>query len=333
MKPYLDQLKAVQAALKHHRGVISMPTGTGKTYVAKMIIEALGLNTLVVVPTLEIKRQMQYTLSGLKNVTIENIDSNTLNSPATRFDVLIIDEGHHAAAKTYHRLNKRFWNGIYYRFFLTATPFRNDTEETLLFEAICGQVIYKLSYRDAIRRGYIVPVDAYYLEIPKQATNAFTYREVYDELVINNETRNIMIGVLLGRLDAPTLCLVREVAHGKILSEITGYPFVSGEDEESRDYIRAFNSGEIQTLIGTTGILGEGVDTKPCEYVVIAGLGKAKSNLMQQIGRGVRKYQNKASCKVILLKDKSHRFLMSHFNNQKKIILDEYGVMPVKLTL
>ena len=107
---------------------------------------------------------MQYTLSGLKNVTIENIDSKALSKPTMQFSVLIIDEGHHSAAKTYHRLNKHAWSEIYYRFFLTATPFRNDSEETLLFEAICGEVIYKLNYIDAISKGYIVPVDAYYLE-------------------------------------------------------------------------------------------------------------------------------------------------------------------------
>jgi superfamily II DNA or RNA helicase len=333
MKPYPDQINAVNAALKHHRGTISMPTGTGKSLVIRLIIEALGLPTLVVVPTLEIKRQMQYTLSGLKNVTVENIDSKALSSLTTRFSVLILDEAHHAAAKTYHRLNKHKWNGIYYRFMLSATPYRNDTEETLLFEAICGEVIYKLSYRDAIRRSYIAPVEAYYLEVPKQPTDAFSYREVYDQLVIHNETRNLMIGALLGRLDKPTLCLVREVIHGKILSEMTGFPFVSGEDDESRDYIRQFNSGEIKTLIGTTGILGEGIDSRPAEYVVVAGLGKAKSAFQQQIGRGVRNYPGKDSAKVIIFRDKSHKYLIRHYNAQKKILFDEYGVIPVKLTL
>jgi superfamily II DNA or RNA helicase len=310
-----------------------MPTGTGKSLVAKLIIEALNLKTLVIVPSLEIKRQMQYVLSDCKNVVIENIDSKALNRLTTRFDVLIIDESHHAAAKTYHRLNKHQWNGIYYRFMLTATPFRNDTEETLLFEAICGQVIYKLSYIDAIRKGYITPIDAFYLEVPKQHTDAYTYREVYDELVINNETRNLMIGAAMNRLNKPTLCLVREVIHGKILSELTGYPFVSGDDNESRDYIRAFNAGEATKLISTTGIMGEGIDSKPCEYVIIAGLGKAKSQFMQQVGRAVRNYPGKESAKVILIKDRSHRFLTSHFNAQLKFLLDEYSVKPIKLNL
>ena len=42
-----------------------------------------------------------------------------------------------------------------------------------------------------------------------------------------------------------------------------------------------FNMGEIKTLIGTTGVVGEGVDTRPTEYVIIAGLGKSKPAFMQ----------------------------------------------------
>jgi len=310
-----------------------MPTGAGKSHVIKLIIEALGLRTLVIVPNLNIKAQMKETLKDLKNVTVENIDSNTLNKDGN-YDVLIIDEAHRAAAKTFHKLNKKMWNGIYYRYFMTATFFRNDSEESLLLEAICGQLIYKLTYKDAVNRGYIVPVDAFFYQVPKQKTNADTYQEVYRELVVHNEIRNIMIGTILSRLNGiPTLCLVKEIIHGKILSEMTGIPFVYGEDEMTKDYIRQFNNGEIKALIGTTGVVSEGIDTKPCEYVIIAGLGRAKSNLMQSVGRCLRTYPGKDSGKVIIFKDNSHRFLLRHFNDQKNVLLDEYRVEPVKLEI
>lgn len=334
-KAYDWQIAAVLKALDARRGIISAPTGTGKSRVISLISQEINLRTLVVVPSLEIKKQLGEAVKGLKNVSVENIDNPRLKD-MTDFDVLIIDEAHHVAAKTYQKLNKTAWTKIYYRFFLTATPFRNDTEEQLLFESIAGEVIYKLDYQTAIKEGYIVPIEPYYLEIPKQPTDAYTYREVYNELVINHEARNREIGNILLRLQdglASTLCLVKEVQHGRILSDLTGVPFACGEDEYSRQYISQFKQGKIPVLIGTTGILGEGVDTKPCEYIVIAGLGKAKSHFMQQVGRAVRKYPGKESAKVILIKDRSHRFLMRHFNEQKKILLDEYGVVPVKLEI
>lgn len=326
-KPHASQVKACQLATSLGRGTISMPTGSGKSLVIAMIAFELDLKTLVVCPNLEIKKQLQGILKDLKNVTIENIDSPKL-SALKDFDCLIIDEAHHSSAKTYQKLNRIAWTNIFYRFFFTATPFRNDTEETLLFEAIAGQVIYRLDYKTAVAEGYIVPVEAYYIEIPKSPTDAYTYAQVYKELVVNNTVRNYTIVNLLITLQQNsvyTLCLVKEVEHGKILEELSGIPFVSGDDESSRQYIKQFNNGEIKTLIGTTGILGEGIDTKPCEYVVIAGLGKAKSQFMQQVGRAVRKYKDKTSAKIILIKDKSHKFTTRHFNAQRAILREEYG--------
>lgn len=337
IKPYKDQLIALNRAVINHTGIITMPTGSGKSLVIALIAARLNIKTLVVVPSVEIKLQLTKSLlealgPGHK-VTVENIDSSKLPS-LTDFDCLIIDEAHHSAAKTYRNLNKHAWKGIYYRFFLTATPFRNDTEETLLFESIAGKVIYQLSYQDAVKHGYIVPIEAYYIEVPKQKMDAYTWVEVYRELVVNNTVRNTIIINLITKLHASgknTLCLVKEVAHGKILSKITGLPFVSGENDDSRKYIGRFNKGQISVLTATTGIMGEGIDSKPAEYVIIAGLGKAKSALMQQIGRVLRTYPGKESGKVILIKDSSHRFCARHFKAQCDILKTEYGIKPIKL--
>lgn len=337
--PYEDQMAAVSEAVKRRRGTIAMPTGTGKSLVIAILAHTLRVKTLVVVPSLEIKKQLIESFRSIFGpnmdswLSILNIDSNDLKS-ARNFDCLIIDEAHHSAAKTYRKLNKTVWKDIYYRFFLTATPYRNDPEEELLFKSIAGEKIYELSYKDAITKGYIVPVEAYYLEMSKQETGAYTYAEVYKELVVNNEVRNTTIAMLLLSLrHKSTLCLVKELAHGNKLSILTSVDFVNGQDEESRDFIRQFNSGGLAAIIGTTGVLGEGVDTKPCEYVIIAGLGKAKSQFMQQIGRAVRRYPGKESAKVILIKDRSHKFLLRHFNAQAKILKEEFGVIPLKLEI
>lgn len=310
-----------------------MPTGTGKSKVIQMIVNAFKLRTLIIVPSLEIKHQLKSLFIGFNYVTVLNIDATELPMH-TNYDILIIDECHHAAAKTYRRMNKISWNKIYHRFLFTATPFRNDSEETLLFEAICGQIIFELPYKRAVAMGYIVPVEAYYIDCDTQLTDGFTYREVYNDLVVNNKDRNEKIAVLLNRLkDYSTLCLVREVKHGKKIEVLTGFNFTHGEDDESREFIRQFNSGGIMTLIGTTGIMGEGIDTKPAEYVIIAGGGKAKSQFMQAIGRALRNYPGKTSAKIIIFRDTSHRFMTKHFNLQKKILLDEYGVRLIKLSL
>lgn len=336
LKPYPWQLKAIEEIKQSSRGGIVAPTGSGKSLAMAMVIAHLKVKTLVVVPTVEIREQLKEDFTrlfgNLKNISVENIDSSSLNT-CKDYDLLLIDECHRSAASTYQKLNKTAWKGIYYRFFFSATYFRNQDSEHLLFESIAGRPIFELSYKEAVKAGYIVPVEAYYVDVPKSNVEGYTWREVYSELVVNNSVRNELIGKVLGLIDASVLCLVKEIAHGNILAEITALPFSNGQDEDTRVYIKEFSSGKLNKLIGTTGVLSEGVDTKPCEYVIYAGLGKAKSAFMQAIGRAVRRYEGKESAKVIIFRDLSHKWTKAHFNTQKKILFDAYGIKPLKLDI
>lgn len=337
-KPYLTQLEASQAAEVHHRGIIVAPTGLGKSTIIALIIKNMGLRTLVVVPNLELKRQLSASLDAafgsLNHITVENIDSPRL-AKLKGFDMLIIDEFHHSAAKTYRKLNKTAWNGIYYKFGMTATPFRSQDSENMLLESVLSDVIHEIGYQDAVKASQIVPMEAYYYELPKQSVKGHTWAQVYNELVVNNFERNKFIAQLMTKLyheKLQVLCLVKEIAHGNILSNFSGAAFANGqEDDDKVILINAFNSTKIKALIGTTGVLGEGVDTKPAEYIIIAGLGKSRNAFAQQIGRGFRIYPGKQSCKIIIFKDSSHRWTLQHFKEQCRILKDDYGVIAKKI--
>ena len=337
IKPHIGQVSALARTEINERGTVSMPTGTGKSILIALIASRLNLKTLVVVPTTLIKQQLIASFRAFKidlsRVVVENIDSTKLRT-LTDFDVLIIDEAHHVGAKTYHKLNKTAWTKIYYRYFVTATPFRNNPEETLLFEALAGDVVYEMTYPEAVNAGLIVPVQAYYYDLPKQDNDFYTYAEVYSNLIVRNDSRNKLLADVLADLaqaNKKTLCLVREIEHGKELERLAGIPFVSGEDKESKPYVEAFNTGRLRSIIGTTGILGEGVDTKPCEFVVIAGLGKAKSAFLQQVGRAVRAYPGKEIATVILFRDTSHKFTLRHFRAQCKILKEYHKTEPRRI--
>ena len=185
-----------------------------------------------------------------------------------------------------------------------------------------------MSYKTAITNQWIVPVRAYYYELPQIEIESNNYATVYSKLIVNNEYRNQLIANLANTFitnNVPTLCLVKEIAHGKTLAQLTNTPFVCGADAESKQSIQLFNTLKVAFLIGTTGVLGEGVDTKPCEVVIIAGLGKAKSSIMQQIGRGVRKVKDKKECIIIIFKDKSHKFTLNHFKEQVNEVVDDFA--------
>lgn len=335
--PYNEQLEAINSCVACDRGIVSAVTGFGKSYVMALLVQKLQLRTLIIVPNLELKRQLTADFTNyfgnLKNITIENIDNPNLKNHK-KYDILLVDEAHHSAAKTYRMLNKNAWKNIFYRFFFTATPYRSDAEEQILMESVTGPVIYEISYTQARDKGYVVPVEAYYLESPRVVVTKDTWHGVYSEIVTNNVQRNQLLANTLLAINASgasTLCLVREIEHGRVLSELTGFPFASGEGQNTKELLTEFNNSRIKTLIGTTGVLGEGVDTKPCEYVIIAGLGKAKGQFMQNIGRGLRKYDGKYSCKIIIIQDRSHAWAVNHFNTQKRILKEEYGVKAVAI--
>lgn len=340
--PRLEQKQAVEAAVKAHRGIINAVTGSGKSLIAGMLIYRLQVRTLVVVPSLELKAQLsesfkawfgEHAVGKDRPIYVENIQALDPRTPATGYDCVIIDEFHHSASKSYRDLNAKAWTGVYYRFGLSATPYRNQEEERLLLESILSDVIYTLDYKKAVSAGYVVPVEGYYIQVPIQKTNGYTWAEVYSDLVVNNKVRNEALAGLMRDLklaDKSTLTLVKEIAHGKLLSEMTGIPFANGKDAGSRELIERFSTGAISGLIGTS-VVSEGVDTRACEYIIIAGLGKARSAFQQQIGRGLRKFGDKDSCKVILVKDSSHRWTINHFNAQKAILKTDYGVTLIKL--
>lgn len=355
-EPYYEQLRASCVAVDDEaRGIIVAPTGVGKSVICGLIVERLQMATLIVVPTLNLKRQLTDSLNegfgldtagplSLKGermhlITVENIDALDTTKVLKGIACLIIDEFHHSAASTYQKLNKNSWKEIYYRFGLTATPFRSQSHERLALEAMLSKVIYTVEYKVAVAKGYIVPIEAYYIEVPTpKEVDFYKYAEAYKNLIVENDGRNEAIAGIVANLASSgesALCLVKQVEHGRRLQELVeqlGYPipFVKGENDDNAEMLKTFNEGEV-TAIGTHGCVGEGVDTKPCEWVVIATPMKSKNLFMQAVGRGFRRYPGKDSCKIILIKDSSHKFFKSAFKEQCRILLEEYGVIAVKI--
>ena len=353
-EPCREQLEAALAASMRHRGIVVAPTGFGKSAIIALIIEKLQVPTLIVVPSLELKNQLTGTLvdifgshmvgalnKGKKKyqITVENVDHLNKKIPAKGFDCVIIDEFHRSGSATYRTLNTKCWNSIYYRIGLTATPFRSNDEERLLLESVLSKVIYKIEYKTAIGIGRIVPMETYFIDLPKIQCKATSWQGVYKELVVERKDRNELLCDLIENLytqSVSALVLVKQIEHGKKLCEILesrgiSVPFANGKDGSNKELISKFNASEFPVLIGTSGVLGEGIDTRPCEYVILAGGGKSKNQFMQQVGRGFRVYPGKASCKIIMLRDSSNKWLMEHHRACVKYLAEEFNSVPAKI--
>jgi superfamily II DNA or RNA helicase len=165
------QREAVEAWRRAgRRGVVVMPTGTGKTYVAlRVILDALAANprtrVAVIVPLIELAHQWRRRMLELglyptlyygeekrvSRVTIFVINSAYLNLRLLRlFDLIIIDEVHHLKGESFQRIVHEIKDKEVLG--LTATPELGAIQYHI-------PVVYRMSYNEARERGAIVDID------------------------------------------------------------------------------------------------------------------------------------------------------------------------------
>ncbi len=156
-EPFPYQAEAVDAWFEARRGVVVLPTGTGKTYTAQLIMERLARACLVVTPTIDLMQQWYGELStsfevdvGLigggyyevKPLTVTTYDSAYIHMErlGNRFALLVFDEVHHLPGPTY--LTAAELSLAPFRLGLTATPEREDGGEALL-DRMVGPIVYR----------------------------------------------------------------------------------------------------------------------------------------------------------------------------------------------
>ena len=198
--PFAHQKQALAAWSKHQkRGVVVLPTGAGKSYVAEMAILAAQRSTLVVVPTLDLLNQwfdvlttafgVEVGLVGggyheLKDLTVTTYDSAYIHMErwGDRFGLVIFDECHHLPSPTY--LMAAEASIAPFRLGLTATPERGDGREMLLDERV-GPEVYRRNIKDLagdhLAEYRVVPV-----QVPLTEDEARRYkaaRELYTNFI------------------------------------------------------------------------------------------------------------------------------------------------------
>jgi superfamily II DNA or RNA helicase len=155
--PYPFQREALQAWERSKRGVVELPTGSGKTRLALMAMRAVGRGTLVLVPTLELVTQwcgllerefpLEPGVVGGGSFRIEPVTVCTYASAyrhgekfGDRFGLAVFDECHHLAGEGFSRIPELLLAP--YRLGLSATLERADQRHHAL-TGLIGPVVYR----------------------------------------------------------------------------------------------------------------------------------------------------------------------------------------------
>ena len=163
VSPYPYQSEAVDAwHANNKRGVISLPTGAGKTFIAILLIAETQRPTLVHVPTIDLMHQWYEVLKEhfgqevglygggqheLRDLTVTTYQSAVLHAPhyGNRFGFVIFDECHHLPGDQYQYA--AISSIAPFRLGLTATPERVDGKESRLY-ALVGECCYEAKVKE-----------------------------------------------------------------------------------------------------------------------------------------------------------------------------------------
>jgi superfamily II DNA or RNA helicase len=360
------QLDAINSILQNKYGICAAIMGSGKSLISAAVISYhLSLNpknkTLFIVYDKNILQQSikNFTSYGFKvsqfgdnikdisgDIIVGTIQSlNNLEKPKQvlkNISFVFSDESHHSGSKTSRKVMSKLPNCNYY-IGLTATPFAEKTLELAELTASVGPVIYTYSYQDAVKDNKIVPVKAFFLDLPvdydlkEQIYLRKNYKYIWDTAIQNNIKRNETIATILNScselLETPNLILVDRVEHGtqlyntvKKMPKLTPSTMFGADDIITRHFKKtALMANNTNTMIST--VISEGIDFAVSPVVAINATGrKSFIKLIQFLGRITRQNEKFKKFRVYIdIIDKEHPYLLAH-SSERIEICKQFGI-------
>jgi len=302
------------------------------------------------------KRNCHTIYSGKSKKTTKRVVISTWQSiyklPQSDFDdfeAVIGDECHLFKAKSLTGLLTKLTNAEY-RVGTTGTLDGTQTHK-LVIEGLFGRVKKVITTKDLMDKNLLSSINIQCLtleheEHSRRITNKMKYQEEMDFLVTNH-SRNVFIKQLVSNLKGNTLILFNYVEkHGKPLYDmISGdakktHLIYGGTDVSQREDIRKLMEKETNTnLIASYGTCSTGINIKNINNIVFASPSKSVIRVLQSIGRGLRKSEEKNELTVYDIADdlrfKSHKnHTYNHLLARLKIYKNEnfnYKVLKIKL--
>ncbi len=335
---------ALDRAYQPQQGILVAPTGSGKTILGMALIAHHGQRALILTHSKELMSQWQQEtrekigidpgiVGGGKwkegaEITIAMLQTLHRNPEKARemmqgYGLTLIDECHHIPAQTFS--NVIGWSTSLYRYGLTATPHRRDGLHQLIHRSI-GEILATIHPDEVEQQGGIVPATIKVIQTGFTPPLSVDSWGDYITSLVESEERNRMIADLAvrGSQRIPALVLTDRVEHvGNIAAYLDDALQIHGKLPAKERRSRMERISEHQITIGTTGLLGEGLDVSSWGVLIMATPISSKVRLLQAIGRVIRPHPGKLKGYVADLVD-DHGFSGSS-RNKRLAIYEERG--------
>jgi superfamily II DNA or RNA helicase/HKD family nuclease len=334
----LERLQVERERHQRYRSLVVAATGTGKTIVAALDYRRLraqmGNPSLLFVA--HRKEILGQSLAAFRQVMRDGsfgelyVDGHRPNQwrhvfasiqslaqldrsqlPPDAFDIVIVDEFHHAAADTYRKLLDHLTPKILLG--LTATPERADGESVLGW--FDGRIAIELRLWEALERGLLCPFHYFGLHDNTDLSQVTWSRRGYDiveleQLYTGNHARAALVAQAIQekvvdprRMRALGFCV--SIAHAEFMAREfnrIGLPSAAVSAQSSREErdsaLRRLRDGDFNVLFAVD-LFNEGVDLPEIDTVLFLRPTESGTVFLQQLGRGLRQSEGK-SCLTVL---------------------------------
>ena len=335
----LDELEAQRVVHDRWRNLVVMATGTGKTVVAaldyKRLRDAGTVERLLFIAHRE--ELLTQSLSTFRHVLRQgdfgelyvgglrprawrhvfgSVQSLTQLDLAeidpTHFDVVVVDEFHHAEAATYRRLLEHLKPKVLVG--LTATPERTDGADVR--EWFDGRIAVELRLWEALEQGLLAPFQYFGLHDDvaleqvrwkrgrgydvTDLTNVYTGDDHRVRLVLQAVKDKVEDP---GRMRALGFCV--SIEHAQFMADrfaAAGIPSravtAKTSREERKAALDALRDRTLNVLF-TVDLFNEGLDVPAVDTVLFLRPTESATVFLQQLGRGLRLAEDKACLTVL----------------------------------
>ena len=327
-----DMKERIEKALRLHRSVMAqMPTGTGKTYLLTAVIDSfVNGNPMekvwIVAHRRELVSQIDETVRKFHSYYASNTSSLLSSVKAMSIQwlmrhydeieeepgIIVIDEAHHALAKTYKEMWERFPNAKFLG--LTATPCRlNGKGFTDLFDVL----VQSWSVPEFISKGRLATYDFVSIKsdgmtqrlidsLQKRGADGDYQNKEMDMLLNKKPSIERLYRSLeeFGK-DRKGIVYAINISHAQKITKLyqeNGVKAIAIDSKtpatERQQDIEAFKKGDIQVLVNVD-IFSEGFDCPDVEFVQLARPTLSLAKYLQMVGRGLRVAKGKKNCVII----------------------------------